>query len=71
MKTLEERLASYRAAFLEKIKRTNWDDEDDVPRCKRGRKAQVRVRIESKPKSLGERRAWEQQSLKQNKYNWL
>ena len=65
MKTLEERLASYRAAFLEKVKRTNWNDEDDVPRCKRGRKAQVRVRIESKPRTESERKAVQQ------KYNWL
>ena len=28
MKTLEERLASYRAAFLEKIKRTSQKVED-------------------------------------------
>lgn len=71
MKTLDERLASYRAAFLEKVKRTNWNDDEDTPRCKRGRKAKSMMRFESKPRTLGERRAWEQQSLKQNKYNWL
>ena len=65
MKTLEERLANYRAAFLEKVKRTNWDNEDDTPRCKRGRKAQVRVRIESKPRTASERK------VVQQKYNWL
>ena len=65
MKTLEERLASYRAAFLEKVKRTNWNDEDDVPRCKRGRKVQVKVRIESKPRTPSEAKAAQQ------KYNWL
>ena len=65
MKTLEERLASYRAAFLEKVKRTNWNDEDDVLRCKRGRKAQVRVRIESKPRTPSEAK------VVQQKYNWL
>jgi hypothetical protein len=65
MKTLEERLASYRAAFLEKVKRWNWDDEGDIPRCKRGRKAQVRVRIESKPRTPSERK------VVQQKYNWL
>lgn len=66
MRTLEERLASYRAAFLEKVKRWNWDEGDDTPRCKRGRKAQVRVRIESKPRTPGERKIAQQQ-----KYNWL
>jgi hypothetical protein len=65
MRTLEERLASYRAAFLEKVKHTNWDDEGDTPRCKRGRKAQVKVRIESKPRTPGERK------IVQQKYNWL
>lgn len=66
MRTLEERLASYRAAFLEKVKRTNWDDEGDTPRCKRGRKAQAKIRIESKPRTPGERKIAQQQ-----KYNWL
>ena len=66
MKTLDERLASYRAAFLEKVKRTNWDNDEDTPRCKRGRKAQIKVRIESKPRTSSERKVVQQQ-----KYNWL
>ena len=66
MKTLEERLASYRAAFLEKVKRTNWDDEDDCIYKRRGRKPQARTRIESKPRTPGERKVTQQQ-----KYNWL
>ena len=70
MKTLEERLASYRAAFLEKVKRTNWNDEGECIYKRRGRKPKPMTKFESKPRTLGEKRAWEQQKLT-NKYNWL
>lgn len=66
MKTLEERLASYRAAFLEKVKRTNWNDEDECIYKRRGRKPQAKTRIESKPRTPGEAKA-----AKQKYYNWL
>ncbi len=36
--TLEERLAGYKAAFLEKVKRTNWEDEEECSYKPRGRK---------------------------------
>jgi len=66
MRTLEERLASYRAMLLEKVKNTNWNDDEDKPRCQRGRKPQFRVRVESKPRTPGEAKA-----AKQQKYNWF
>ena len=66
MRTEEERLASYRAAFLEKVKKWKWDEPEECTYKKRGRKAKVTERIESKPRSEGEK-----QVLKQSKYNWL
>lgn len=67
MRTLEERLASYKAALLEKAKRTNWGEEEEYSPCaRRGRKAQARVRPESKPRTPGEVKA-----AKQKHYNWL
>jgi len=71
--TLEERLAGYKASLLEKIKRTNWDnDECEYQGKPRGRKAKPITRLESRPRTAGEKRAWEQQSLtKKQKYNWF
>ena len=66
MRTEEERLASYRAAFLEKVKKWKWDEPEECTYKKRGRKAKATERIESKPRSEGEK-----QALKQSKYNWL
>ena len=60
-----------KAAFLERVKRTNWNDEEECLYKRRGRKPKSIIRFESKPRTLGERRVWEQQSLKQDKYNWL
>ena len=67
MRTEAERLASYRASFLEKVKKWKWDEPEECTYKKRGRKSKATgVRIESKPRSAGER-----QALKQSKYNWL
>ena len=66
MRTEQERLAHYRAAFLEKVKKWKWNEEEECLYKRRGRKAKQTVRIESKPRSEGER-----QALKQSKYNWL
>ena len=67
MRTEAERLAQYRADFLEKVKKWKWDDPEECTRKPRGRKPKATgVRIESKPRSEGER-----QALKQSKYNWL
>jgi len=66
MRVEEERLAQYRAAFLEKVKRWKWDDPEECTYKRRGRKPKQIVRIESKPRTEGER-----QALKQSKYNWL
>ena len=66
MKTLEERLVSYRAAFLEKVKRTNWNDEDECIYKRRGRKPKPMVKYESKPRTPGEVKV-----AKQKHYNWL
>ena len=64
MRTETERLASYRAAFLEKVKKWKWDEPEVCTYKRRGRKAKVTERIESKPRSEGEKRAF-----KQSKYN--
>ena len=66
MRTEAERLAHYRAAFLEKVKRWKWDDPEECTHKRRGRKPKQIVRIESKPRTENER-----QALKQSKYNWL
>jgi len=54
MRTEAERLASYRAAFLEKVKKWNWTDYDDKPRKPRGRKAKVQEKPSAKPRTKGE-----------------
>ena len=66
MRTETERLTSYRAAFLEKVKKWKWDEVEECTYKRRGRKAKVTERIESQPRTAGER-----QALKQSKYNWL
>ena len=67
MRTEAERLAQYRADFLEKVKKWRWDEPDECTHKKRGRKSkQTGERIESKPRTAGEREA-----LKQSKYNWV
>jgi len=65
MRTEAERLASYRASFLEKVKKWKWDEPDECTYKRRGRRAKVTERIESQPRTAGER-----QALKQSKYNW-
>lgn len=54
MRTEQERLASYRAAFLEKVKKWNWSDYDDKPIKPRGRKAKVIERPPAQPRTKGE-----------------
>ena len=66
MRTEAERLASYRAAFLEKVKKWKWDEPEECAYKRRGRRAKVTERIESKPRSEGERKVY-----KQSKYNWI
>jgi len=66
MRTEAERLASYKAAFLEKVKKWKWDEPEVCTYKKRGRRAKVTERIESKPRSEGEKRVY-----KQSKYNWI
>lgn len=67
MRTEQERLASYRALFLEKVKKWKWEEPEECTYKRRGRRAKVTERTESKPRSAGER----QVALKQNKYNWI
>ena len=67
MRTEAERLASYRAEFLNKVKKWKWEEPDECTYKRRGRKAKVTERIESKPRTAGERQA----ALKQSKYNWI
>lgn len=56
-----------RQSFYKKVREWKWEEPDDCPYKKRGRKAKQTVRIESKPRTEGERKA----ALKQSKYNWL
>lgn len=65
--TKEERLASYRANFLEKVKQWKWDEPEECTYKKRGRKPKETKRLDSRPRTEGERKA----ALKQSKYNWL
>ncbi len=68
MRTEAERLASYRAEFLNKVKKWKWEEPDECTYKRRGRKPKATgERIESKPRSAGERQA----ALQQSKYNWL
>lgn len=75
MKTEAERLAKYKADFLEKVKRWNWNDEEECSYKPRGRKPKQFKSTKPRFRSEGERRAWEQQQLQQptkkNKYNWF
>jgi len=66
MRTEAERLASYKVAFLEKVKKWKWDEPEECIYKRRGRRAKVTERIESKPRSEGERKVY-----KQSKYNWI
>lgn len=51
--------------FYKKVKETNWNDNYGEYQGKsRGRKVKQIARIESKPRTIGEKRAWEQQPLK-------
>ena len=67
MRTEAERLASYREAFFNKVKKWKWEEPDECTYKRRGRKAKVTERIESKPRTAGERQA----ALQQSKYNWI
>lgn len=54
-------------AFYKKVRETRWDEPDECPYKKRGRKPKAAVaRPESRPRTEGEK-----QALKQSKYNWL
>jgi hypothetical protein len=64
MRTEAERLVKYRADFLEKVKKWRWEEVKECTYKKRGRKAKITERVESKPRTEGEKRA-----LKQSKYN--
>jgi hypothetical protein len=64
MRTETERLAKYKADFLEKVKKWRWEEVKECTYKKRGRRVKVIERIESKPRSEGEKRVF-----KQFKYN--
>jgi hypothetical protein len=57
MRTEAERLAHYRAAFLEKVKKWKWEEPKEESNTKRGRKPKPSSRAESLPRSEGERLA--------------
>jgi hypothetical protein len=48
-----------RQAFYKKVREWRWDEPDERPSKPRGRKPKQFVRVESKPRSEGERRAME------------
>jgi len=50
-----------REQFLNKVRNTRWDDPEEYQRKPRGRKPKQQVRPESRPRSEGERQA----------YNWF
>ena len=66
MRTEQERLANYRTAFLNKVKKWKWDEVEECTYKRCGHKAKSTERIESQPRTAGER-----QALKQSKYKWL
>jgi hypothetical protein len=41
---MEERLAKYKAAFLEKVKKWRWDEPENKPRTNKGRKAKPKLK---------------------------
>lgn len=57
MRTEEERLASYRKLFYDKVKKWNWNEPDEYQGKPRGRKAKVKERPDAKPRTEGERKA--------------
>jgi len=63
MRTEQERLANYRAAFLEKVKKWKWDAVEECTYKQRGRKAKVTARLETKPRTKSEQGAFA--------YNWI
>jgi hypothetical protein len=63
MRTEQERLANYRTAFLNKVKKWKWDDVEECTYKQRGRKAKVITRPESKPRTKLEQGAFA--------YNWI
>ena len=63
MRTETERLAKYRADFLEKVKKWRWEEVKECTYKKRGRKAKITTRPESKPRTKLEQDAFA--------YNWI
>jgi hypothetical protein len=56
-------------AFRKKVANWRWDDEtEECSYKRRGRKSKPMTKFESKPRTLGEKRAWEKQKLN-NKYS--
>lgn len=74
--TLEERLAGYRAAFLEKVKRWDWGEDQECSYKPRGRKPKQQTKpVKGMYRNEAEKREWEKQQAKQQpkkqKYNWF
>jgi hypothetical protein len=63
MRTEAERLAHYRTAFLEKVKKWKWDAVEECTYKQRGRKPKQTTRPESKPRTKLEQDAFA--------YNWI
>jgi len=63
MRTEAERLANYRAAFLEKVKKWKWDAVEECTYKQRGRKPKQTTRPEAKPRTKSEQGAFA--------YNWI
>lgn len=53
-----------RQSFYKKVKEWRWEEPEEKQSKSRGRKAQINVRIESKPRSEGERLAFKNKFIK-------
>lgn len=54
-------LEQAKEAFRKKVANWYWNDNDDKVKSSRGRKPKPSTRIESRPRTQGEKIAWEQQ----------
>jgi hypothetical protein len=51
--------------FYRKVRNTRWEEVDEIPRCKKGRKPKER------PKAIIDMDKPRNQIFKKDKYNWL
>lgn len=61
----DEYMKHVRERFYKQVRETRWNDIEEISGKPRGRKPKPMVRVESKPRSEGERRALE---MSKNKF---